>query len=269
MFAGKVFQRSCDKRRSRVRPRGRIRILHADDHLLIRMGVSALVRTANDMEMVGEAMNGRQAVELADSLKPDVVIMDLMMPEMLGSEATRLIHESHPEIKVLVLTTRDTTLELGKAIMYGAAGVVFKEDVDRGLIWTIRSVAAGQKAIPAWLLSQIEEDNAFFNLTARQLDILDSIADGQSNLDIARQFGLTEVTIKKHLSAVFRCLGVANRSEAVALAMQKHVIKPRAYLSETRTGVLAGRRVSSSILSSGEKEIFFSARNERSFAGVS
>ena len=86
---------------------------------------------------------------------------------------------------------------------------------------------------------------------------------------IARQFGLTEVTIKKHLSAVFRCLGVAYRSEAVALAMQKHVIKPRDYLSETRTGVLAGSRVSSSILSSGEKDILFSARNERSFAGVS
>ncbi len=211
------------QRRQRRQDRPRIRILHADDQLLARMGVAALVATAGDMEIVGQASDGRQAVELAESLKPDVVIMDLMMPEMLGSEATRLIHESHPEIKVLILTAYDTSVELSKAVADGASGVVFKNTVDMSLVGTIRSVAAGQKAIPERLLSQVEEDNAFFKLTDRQIGILASVAEGQSNSDIAKQFGLSEITIKKHLSSVFRCLGVANRSEAVALALQKRV----------------------------------------------
>lgn len=203
----------------------RIRILHADDQMLARMGVAALVASADDMEIVGEARNGRQAVELADALKPDVIIMDLMMPEMLGGEATRLIHEAHPEIKVLILTAYGTTVELSRAISDGACGVLFKEDADMNLIGVIRSVAAGHKAIPERLLSEIMEDGGLLNLTDRQVEILESIADGQSNSDIAKQFGLSEITIKKHLSAAFRCLGVANRSEAVALAMQKRVLR--------------------------------------------
>ena len=212
-----------NKRHQRRQDRRRIRILHADDQLLARMGVSALVATAGDMEIVGQASDGRQAVELADSLRPDVIIMDLMMPEMLGSEATRLIHESHPEIKILILTAYGFSAELSKAVVDGASGVVFKEKADMNLISTIRAVASGQKAIPERLLSQIEEDNALFKLTDRQIVILASVADGQSNSDIAKQLGLSEITIKKHLSAAFRCLGVANRSEAVALALQKRV----------------------------------------------
>ena len=208
----------------RRQDRGRIRILHADDQMLSRMGVAALVATAGDMEIVGQARDGRQAVELADALKPDVVIMDLMMPEMLGSEATRIIHESHPDIKILILTAYGTSVELAKAVSDGASAVVFKEKADMNLLGTIRDVAAGRKAIPQRLLSQIEEDNALFRLTDRQIGILASVAEGQSNSDIAKQFGLSEITIKKHLSAVFRSLGVANRSEAVALALQKRIL---------------------------------------------
>ena len=202
----------------------KIRILVADDHMLMRMGISALVTSTHDMEIIGEAKNGRQTVELADTLNPDVIIMDLMMPEMLGSEATRIIHESHPDIKVLILTAYGTSVELAKAVSDGASSVVFKEKADMNLLGTIRDVAAGRKAIPQRLLSQIEEDNALFRLTDRQIGILASVAEGQSNSDIAKQFGLSEITIKKHLSAVFRSLGVANRSEAVALALQKRIL---------------------------------------------
>lgn len=203
----------------------KIRILIADDHMLMRMGISALVTTTKDMEIVGEAKNGRQAVELADSLKPNVVIMDLMMPEMLGSEATKLIHEAHPEIKVVILTTYGTSVELAKAVSNGAVGVLLKDKVDMDLVNTIRFVVAGNQVVPTRLLQQIEQDRALSTLTERQLEILASVADGQSNSDIAKQFGLSEITIKKHLSAIFERLGVANRSEAVALALRKQMLK--------------------------------------------
>ena len=203
----------------------KIRILIADDHMLMRMGVSALISSTADMEIVGEAKNGRQAAELAKTLKPDVVIMDLMMPEMLGSEATGMITAADPDIKVIVLTTYGSSIELAKAIQNGAVGILLKDKVDMDLVNTIRFVVAGNQVIPTRLLKQIEQDKALSQLTDRQLTILASVAQGQSNSDIAKSFGLSEITIKKHLSSIFERLGVANRSEAVALALRKQMLK--------------------------------------------
>ena len=193
--------------------------------MLMRMGVSALISSTADMEIVGEAKNGRQAAELAKTLKPDVVIMDLMMPEMLGSEATGMITAADPEIKVIVLTTYGSSIELAKAIQNGAVGILLKDKVDMDLVNTIRFVVAGNQVIPTRLLKQIEQDKALSQLTDRQLTILASVAQGQSNSDIAKSFGLSEITIKKHLSSIFERLGVANRSEAVALALRKQMLK--------------------------------------------
>ena len=124
-----------------------IRILIADDHMLMRMGIAALFTNVTDMEIVGEARNGRQAVELADALRPDVVIMDLVMPELAGSEATRLIHEAHPEIKIVILTTFGTSSELAKAVANGAVGVLLKDTVYMDLVSTIRLVISGNQVI--------------------------------------------------------------------------------------------------------------------------
>lgn len=203
----------------------KIRILLADDHMLMRMGIATLVSTAKDMTVVGEACNGRQAVELAGSLRPDVVIMDLMMPEMSGGEATKAIHEAHPGIKIVILTTYGTSAELATAVTNGAVGVLLKDKVEMDLLNTIRFVFEGNQVIPTRLLAQIEEDKAMGKLTDRQMEILASVAEGQSNADIALQFGLSEITVKKHLSAIFERLGVANRSEAVALAFRKQMLK--------------------------------------------
>ena len=203
----------------------KIRILLADDHMLMRMGISTLVSTAKDMTVVGEARNGREAVELAGSLAPDVVIMDLMMPEMSGGEATKAIHAAHPGIKIVILTTYGTSAELATAVTNGAVGVLLKDKVEMDLLNTIRFVIEGNQVIPTRLLAQIEEDKAMGKLTDRQMEILASVADGQSNADIAKQFGLSEITVKKHLSAIFERLGVANRSEAVALAFRKQMLK--------------------------------------------
>ena len=203
----------------------KIRILLADDHMLMRMGIATLVSTAKDMTVVGEACNGRQAVELAGSLRPDVVIMDLMMPEMSGGEATKAIHATHPGIKIVILTTYGTSAELATAVTNGAVGVLLKDKVEMDLLNTIRFVFEGNQVIPTRLLAQIEEDMAMGKLTDRQMEILASVAEGQSNADIALQFGLSEITVKKHLSAIFERLGVANRSEAVALAFRKQMLK--------------------------------------------
>ena len=203
----------------------KIRLLLADDHMLMRMGISTLVSTAKDMTVVGEARNGREAVELAGSLSPDGVIMDLMMPEMSGGEATKAIHEAHPGIKIVILTTYGTSAELATAVTNGAVGVLLKDKVEMDLLNTIRFVVEGNQVIPTRLLAQIEEDRAMGKLTDRQMEILASVAEGQSNADIALQFGLSEITVKKHLSAIFERLGVANRSEAVALAFRKQMLK--------------------------------------------
>ena len=203
----------------------KIRILLADDHMLMRMGIATLVSTAKDMTVVGEARNGREAVELAGTLRPDVVIMDLMMPEMSGGEATKAIHAAHPGIKIVILTTYGTSAELATAVTNGAVGVLLKDKVEMDLLNTIRFVVEGNQVIPTRLLAQIEEDKAMGKLTDRQMEILASVAEGQSNADIALQFGLSEITVKKHLSAIFERLGVANRSEAVALAFRKQMLK--------------------------------------------
>ena len=203
----------------------KIRILLADDHMLMRMGIATLVSTAKDMTVVGEARNGREAVELAGSLRPDVVIMDLMMPEMSGGEATKAIHDAHPGIKIVILTTYGTSAELATAVTNGAVGVLLKDKVEMDLLNTIRFVVEGNQVIPTRLLAQIEEDKAMGKLTDRQMEILASVAEGQSNADIALQFGLSEITVKKHLSAIFERLGVANRSEAVSRAFRKQMLK--------------------------------------------
>lgn len=201
------------------------RVLIADDHMLMRMGIAALLTPLPDMEVVGEARNGRQAIEMVDALKPDVVIMDLVMPELSGSEATRLIHAAHPEARIVILTTYGTSAELARAVENGAVGILLKDAVDRNLIDTIRFVVAGNQVIPTHLLKQIEHDSAVPSLSMRKLEILSAVAQGQSNSDIAKKFGLSEITIKKHLSSIFESLGVSNRAEAVALALRKQMLK--------------------------------------------
>ena len=202
-----------------------IRILLADDHMLMRMGLSTLVACEEDIKIVGEARNGRQAVELAHALKPDIVIMDLMMPELGGAEATKLIHDAYPEIKIMVLTSFGTSKEMSDAITNGADGALMKDTAAEDLISAIRSIIAGERIIPDRLLRQAEEDNVSPKLSERHLEILSSIARGQSNSDIAKQFGLSEISIKKQLSKIFESLGVSNRSEAVALALRKQMLK--------------------------------------------
>ena len=205
--------------------KAQIRIMLADDHMLMRMGLSTLIDCEEDMKIVGEAKNGRQAVELAHALKPDIIIIDLMMPELSGAEATKLIHDAYPEIKIMVLTSFGTSKEMSDAITNGADGALMKDTAADELIKAIRAIVAGERIIPDRLMRQAAEDNVTPKLSDRHLEILSSIAQGQSNSDIAKQYGLSEISIKKQVSKIFERLGVSNRSEAVALALRKQMLK--------------------------------------------
>ena len=203
-----------------------INILIADDHEVVRTGLAAIFGFDKNFKVVGQAENGRDAVRLAQSLKPDVVIMDLMMPQMNGVDATREILSSQTKTRVLILTTYAEATDLRRAIDAGAAGAISKDSPNRELVAAIKKVAAGERAFSPDIENQLAVDPDVPTLTSRQMDILHSLTRGLTNHDIAKQFGITEDGAKAHMKAIFTKLGVANRSEAADYALQHHLVKP-------------------------------------------
>ena len=203
----------------------KIRVLLADDHMFLRVGLSTLIDNKSDMTVVGEAENGREAVELTRRLKPDVVIMDLMMPEMSGAEATKVIHGEMPEVKIIVLTSYGTSFEMSQAVANGATCALLTDATSEALITAIRDVHAGKKVIAPHLLKMSEEETGNARLTDHQLELLTAVTKGLTNHDIARQFGIAHVSVKKQLKTIFAKLGAANRAEATAIALRKQLVK--------------------------------------------
>ena len=175
--------------------------------------------------VVGEAEDGAAAVRKALRLKPDIVIMDIMMPEMDGIAATKAIKEKLQDTHVLILTTSTVSDDLARAIRAGADGIVTKATANNKLLAAIRSVASGNRAIPPEVTERIALDPPVKQLTERQLDILTSIARGLSNGDIAKQLGIRTDSVCEHLDTIYAKLGAANRSEAIAIALRKHLLK--------------------------------------------
>lgn len=212
----------------------KIRILLADDHSIMRIGLASLLSREKDMVVVGEAENGEQAVSLARELKPDVVVMDLMMPTMSGADATRLITSASdaedgdaPEAqpKVLVFTSYGTSADLAMAVMNGASGVLLKNAPTRDLPQAIRKVFAGEKVLSKEIQALVDEASSTPRLTERQLQMLELAARGFTNQEIADQIGVSLITVKKQFSDTFVRLDVSNRSEAIGLAIQRHIIR--------------------------------------------
>lgn len=202
----------------------KIRILLADDHSFLRMGLAALIAAKDDMVVVGEAKNGREAVEQARKLRPDVIVMDLMMPKMSGAEATKVICGELPDTKVMILTSFGNSAELSQALANGATGVLLKDAATNDLVTGLRKVAQGGRFVPA-KIQAINEAEPPVNLTDKQRDILESVTRGLSNADIARQLGIAEITVKGHLSVIFAKLGAATRAEAAAIALRRQLLK--------------------------------------------
>ncbi|MBR6588308.1 MAG: response regulator transcription factor [Kiritimatiellae bacterium] len=202
-----------------------IRVLIADDHTIVRIGLRTLLGAEKDIEVVGEAKNGEMAMKEALRLRPDVVIMDLMMPKMDGAEATAVLHEKLPETKVIILTTFGSSDGIAHAIESGAAGALMKTADDAALISAIRSVAGGKTVISPDIKRLLAEDPPIPVLTTRQAEVLQSMMRGLTNRDIAKQLGIRQDGVNEHVAAILAKIGAANRTEAVAIALRKHLLK--------------------------------------------
>ena len=202
-----------------------ITVLIVDDHAILRMGLASLLANKKGIEVVGDAASGAAALPKVRKLKPDVVVMDLMMPGMDGAEATRRILETEPETKVLILTTYGTANALAHALDAGARGAVLKNEDFTDLVDSIRTVAAGGRAVSPEIEQMLETDPPLPELAPRQREILQHITRGLSNADIATQLGISVPTVKEHIRALLDKIGASNRSEAIAIAMRKYLLK--------------------------------------------
>ncbi len=201
-----------------------IRILIADDHYVVRMGLAALVETEPDLQVVGEAADGAQVVELYKKLQPDLVLMDLRMPRTDGVAAARQIREQFPEARILMLTTYDGDDDIHKALSAGASGYLLKNSTRESLIPALRAVASGQRWIPQEVASRLAARKLFEELTPREVDVLQQLAKGLANKEIADVLGISEHTVKGHLKSILGKLHVADRTEAVTAALQRGII---------------------------------------------
>ena len=202
-----------------------VRVFLTDDHDVVRMGLAALLGTCGDISVVGDADDGESTVLEVPAQKPDVVIMDLMMPETDGAETTRQLIAKWPDAKVLILTTFSLSDGINRALEAGAKGALLKNSDLDGLRAAIHAVAEGRRYLSPEIEQIMTDDPPTPSLTPRQREILDSIVRGLSNTDIARQLGISVPVVKEHLAQLFLKLGAANRTEAVAIALRKQLLK--------------------------------------------
>ena len=202
----------------------KIKVLIADDHGIVRAGLASILGFEDDIAVVGEANNGLHAVAQCKALRPDVIIMDLMMPQLNGVEATVRITREMPETKVMILTTYGSADDIGRALEAGAAGAMIKTVSNDTLVSAIRQIAAGGSYIAPEIRRMLKSEPPGPCLTERQREILAAAMRGLTNEDIARQFDITASGVKQCLSKIYMKLNVANRSEAIAYALQKKIL---------------------------------------------
>jgi NarL family two-component system response regulator LiaR len=211
----------------------RIRVLIVDDHALVRSGLTFFLLAFDDLELVGEAASGKEALELCAQLRPDVILMDLMMPEMNGATATRVVCERWPQMRVIALTNfQDIELVQG-ALQAGATSYLLKNVLAEDLADAIRSAHAGRstlapEATKALIQATTQPSTLGKDLTPREWEVLALLVEGQSNAEIAEQLVIGLSTVKFHVSNILSKLHVTSRAEAVALALQNNLVpRPR------------------------------------------
>jgi DNA-binding NarL/FixJ family response regulator len=207
-----------------------IRVVIADDHSVVRKGIRDLLSDEDDIAVVGEARNGHEAVDLATALQPDVVVMDIAMPELSGVEATRQIRAQAPDVRVLVLTAYADDPYIYSLLDAGATGYILKTAESREIVRAVRATAAGQSALdPAVaprLIARLTKPAASDDtLTERELDVLRLAARGQTNKQIGVELVISDRTVQNHLANIYAKLGVASRTEAVTAALQRSLIR--------------------------------------------
>jgi DNA-binding NarL/FixJ family response regulator len=202
-----------------------VRILVVDDHFIVRMGLVALINTEPDLEIVGETDDGDQAIALFEKLQPDLVLMDVRMPRQSGTDATRHIRRMTPAARVLMLSAFDGDADIHAALEAGAHGYVLKSATGEDLIPAIRAVATGKRWIPREVATRLKSRNAYEELTAREIEVLNQLARGLANKEIADALKISEYTTKDHLKSILAKLRVADRTQAVTAALSRGIIK--------------------------------------------
>ena len=201
-----------------------IRVLCADDHPLVRKGIASSLANEADVELVGEAGNGREAVEQFQRLQPDVVLMDLRMPEMDGIEATRQIRQLSPEAKIIALTSYDGDQDIYRAIEAGVRGYILKEMVHTEVMRAIRTVHAGKRLMPPEVAERLSEYFPQVALTPREVEVLGCVARGMANKEIAHKLGTASGTIKMHIQNILAKLDASDRTHAVTIALERGIL---------------------------------------------
>jgi NarL family two-component system response regulator LiaR len=205
--------------------KAKVRILIADDHSVVRMGLASLLGTAKNVEVVGEAINGDEAVRKALKLRPDVVVMDLVMPRKDGVAATEEILTDAPETKILILTTFGTSDDITRALKSGATGAIMKSATNRELLAAVQSVAQGNRFISAEVEGIVANDPPVPELSQRQREILESIARGLTNKEIATALDISLESVKSHVKVILQKLEASSRTEAAAIAQRKNLLR--------------------------------------------
>ena len=203
----------------------KISVLIVDDHAMFRMGLKSLLGTCRDIKVVGDASDGKAAVAQVRKLRPSVVIMDLLMPEMDGVEATRQILAAEPGTNVLILTTFGTADGISHALDAGAKGALLKTAELTELRTAIQTVASGRTYVSDEIRRIMDSDPPLPPLSPRQREVLESIVDGLTNALIAEKLGISVEMVKEHIKALFAKLNVSTRADAVAIALRKHLLK--------------------------------------------
>jgi NarL family two-component system response regulator LiaR len=202
-----------------------IRVLIADDHHVVRQGLAAMLVARNQMQVVGEARNGREAVDLARALAPDVIVMDMLMPEMEGPEAIARIRQENPDARILVLASFGESARVAAAVEAGAMGYMLKDSEPEALVEAIRSVYGGKLALPRELaLSLLRPTSAppgLEQFTEREVEVLRLLAEGWTNKAIAGQLSISAATVRAHVSNILLKLQVENRTQAAVVARER------------------------------------------------
>jgi DNA-binding NarL/FixJ family response regulator len=201
-----------------------IRVLSVDDHPLLREGIAALIGNQSDMQLIGEAANGREALEQFRKHHPDITLMDLQMPDMSGIDAISAIRGEFPDARIIVLTTYAGDFQVSRALKAGARGYLLKGLLRQELLETIRAVHGGRKRLSAEIAAEIAEHTTDDVLTPREIYVLRLIAQGNANKEIAGILSLSEETVKGHVKNILAKLGVNDRTHAVTIGLKRGMI---------------------------------------------
>jgi DNA-binding NarL/FixJ family response regulator len=202
-----------------------IRVLTVDDHPLLREGIAMVIKDQTDMELVAEAANARDAIQLFRELCPDVTLMDLRLPDMSGIDALIAIRAEFPEARVIMLTTFDGDVEVKRALQAGARGYMLKSMPPKELVDTIRQVHAGRRRIPAQVAGFLAEHMGEESLSDREIEVLKQVADGNGNREIGKRLSISEETVKIHLRHIMEKLGASDRTQAVTIAVRRGIMQ--------------------------------------------